>query len=806
MLRNIKKPKNYFILLICIVISLLFYGNSIQNGYSLDDELVTSTDTKKNEKIEQGFKGFANIFSSRYAEDGKQQYAYRPVTVYSFAIEYDLFGNVENRAAISHIISILLYALSGYLLFVFLQLSIGEQAWRFNALVVLLFLIHPIHSEVVNNIKSRDELLAFLFGISLLIHSVKFYDTRKKRYLFFSLLFIFLAIFSKETGTIFLALVPVSLYFFRDIKLKHVLFFTLALAVAYISYKKGSKLILNQESIRYFSWFENPLYELGFASRIPMFFYSICRYILLLILPYPLKYYYGYNEIPLVGYSDPAFYVSLLVILVLLYFTFSGIRSKKKSSYFLLFFFLGIGGAGNLLLPLPGIIAERFAFVGSVGFCALLVYLLFYFSKTSLISQLPIKLSRTLGVGLSILFITSLVYSFQRNKDWESTFTLYHNDISKLDKSMKANSLLATEYAGIANQIKRSGNIDQINRLIENVDSALLYYTKALAIYDQYANTYNNIGFLLYNQKSDITGSIPYWQKALQLEPDYQEARYNIANSYGKIKKNIDQVILALAISDSIDQKTLPVYKKQFQKNHSTEHISESLVAWEVLNHLEQMANSIWSQRPDPGIITSYGKYANAYITWTSPYLESTNAHEVILSTCSAPDNLTYARLRDLFDQLRRALSNKILNSIADDTDPHSAETLLIAGSSVYRDSFYNAFEELYRIDPQFSHMYNAVAQFASANDDPQPLITWGRRFAENFPDQPGGGYRQAGAAFRRIEQKDSATFYFNLALNAYERELQLLRSKDQTANRERINQLVNSISLTQTSLKQLEE
>src|SRR5690606_16223346 len=192
-------------------------------------------------------------------------------------------------------------------------------------------------------------------GISLLIHSVKFYDTRKKRYLFFSLLFIFLAIFSKETGTIFLALVPVSLYFFRDIKLKHVLFFTLALAVAYISYKEGSKLILNQESIRYFSWFENPLYELGFASRIPMFFYSICRYILLLILPYPLKYYYGYNEIPLVGYSDPAFYVSMLVILVLLYFTFSGIRSKKKSSYFLLFFFLGIGGAGNLLLPLPEI-------------------------------------------------------------------------------------------------------------------------------------------------------------------------------------------------------------------------------------------------------------------------------------------------------------------------------------------------------------------------------------------------------------------------------------------------------------------
>ena len=116
----IKNPKNYWFYLFCILISFLFYGNTLDNGFSMDDELVTTTNKQSHPNVEKGIAGIKDIFTSRYAQDGKQSYAYRPVTTYSFAIEYNLFKDAENRAKISHTISVLLYALCGILLFIFL--------------------------------------------------------------------------------------------------------------------------------------------------------------------------------------------------------------------------------------------------------------------------------------------------------------------------------------------------------------------------------------------------------------------------------------------------------------------------------------------------------------------------------------------------------------------------------------------------------------------------------------------------------------------------------------------------------------
>ena len=56
------------------LIAFLFYGNSISNGFSLDDELVTTTDRKHHENVEKGITGIKAIFSSNYAIDGKQNY------------------------------------------------------------------------------------------------------------------------------------------------------------------------------------------------------------------------------------------------------------------------------------------------------------------------------------------------------------------------------------------------------------------------------------------------------------------------------------------------------------------------------------------------------------------------------------------------------------------------------------------------------------------------------------------------------------------------------------------------------------
>ena len=90
------------------LIAFLFYGNSISNGFSLDDELVTTTDRKHHENVEKGIGGIKAIFSSNYAIDGKQNYEYRPIVTLSYAIEWSLFSDHPERASISHFINVLL--------------------------------------------------------------------------------------------------------------------------------------------------------------------------------------------------------------------------------------------------------------------------------------------------------------------------------------------------------------------------------------------------------------------------------------------------------------------------------------------------------------------------------------------------------------------------------------------------------------------------------------------------------------------------------------------------------------------------
>lgn len=62
-------------------------------------------------------------------------------------------------------------------------------------LATLLFAAHPLHTEVVANIKSRDEILGLLFAILSLKHFHKYSDTPQVKHLSLSSICFLLAIF-----------------------------------------------------------------------------------------------------------------------------------------------------------------------------------------------------------------------------------------------------------------------------------------------------------------------------------------------------------------------------------------------------------------------------------------------------------------------------------------------------------------------------------------------------------------------------------------------------------------------------------
>ena len=158
-----------------LVLVFLFYGNSLKNKYALDDDYITVTNfpvkgkehVPNHKLVSKGFGGIINIWKSRYAHDSEGAFDYRPLATTTFAIEYGIFGQ---KPFVSHLINLLLYFICVWMLFSIILKLLEDYAQKFELafLCSLLFLIHPIHTEVVNNLKCRDEILAFICGMSAL--------------------------------------------------------------------------------------------------------------------------------------------------------------------------------------------------------------------------------------------------------------------------------------------------------------------------------------------------------------------------------------------------------------------------------------------------------------------------------------------------------------------------------------------------------------------------------------------------------------------------------------------------------------
>lgn len=196
----------YYIL---FLFALIFYGNSIRNNYSFDDKLVIF----ENKQIHQGIKAIPEIFTSHYNESDRNTYGYRPMAKASFALEYQLW---KESPHISHFINFLLYSLCCILLLIVLNKIFFKYNKNFNFLIVLLFLAHPVHTEAVDSLKNREELLCFIWCFSSLFFFIKYHQKSKILNLVFGVITFVFAILSKQTALTFAAIIPLAIYYIDE--------------------------------------------------------------------------------------------------------------------------------------------------------------------------------------------------------------------------------------------------------------------------------------------------------------------------------------------------------------------------------------------------------------------------------------------------------------------------------------------------------------------------------------------------------------------------------------------------------------
>ena len=563
---TVSKKLKTSLAIIIAVMAFILYVQSIKHDYTLDDHKVIDQNTITT----KGIAGIPSIFTTDYwygtGNDELRGPVYRPAPLVIYAIIWEYF---PNNPQAYHLINVLLFSATCLLLFLLLFKLFKEKTLLFPFVCSVLYAAHPIHTEVVNNIKSLDEILCFLFALMSIWFFIQYSTSKARMSLILGGSGFFLSLLSKETGISFLILIPLTIYFFSDNFKK-----TIAPVSVVLVSLTGLWLIirsavfsdLQQNIITETSALNNTLYAApDFLSKYATAFYILLRYVGLLILPHPLSCDYNFAQIKIQTFSDPAAIFGAFLYLAMGIYSIYYLKRKTIISFGILFYLIALAPVSNIFFLGGSSMAERFLYIPSFGFCMILAHLLIRLTKSDSIAYRPADLPRFFSsystLFLIVTAITALytIKTFSRNKDWKDTLTIFSRDIHVSPNSATANELLGNSLllrgAVSANKIHQadsfnlakkylkraleiapgfyyaSSNLGYIYIMENKPDSAFIYLKEGIKYGPDNIELNNYLGSaMLMLRKYDE--AIKQFSHLISLNPRYEDAYFNLASSY----------------------------------------------------------------------------------------------------------------------------------------------------------------------------------------------------------------------------------------------------------------------------------
>lgn len=283
--------------------------------------------------------------------------------------------------------------------------------------------------------------------------------------------------------------------------------------------------------------FENPQFSNHpDYPTIPLAFYTLFFYLKKLIWPHPLGFYYGYKMIPEVSWLMPEVIFSVIFHVGIFIWAIYKLPKKHILSFAILYYLVTISIFTNIVIKIPGIVGERLAFFPSLGFCIALAWGIFKLLKIPVeAQQIPRKKRIQLVVVLLLILIPYSVKTITRNTHWKDYLTLYSHDIGYLANSAKANNMYANQLLKEAfnNEIKNPAPEKQEQYL----NLAFTHIRKAVEIDSTFKFAWNNLGFLSQQYKGNSVDAVKYLKKALNIDPNYADAHFNLGVVYKETKQ-----------------------------------------------------------------------------------------------------------------------------------------------------------------------------------------------------------------------------------------------------------------------------
>ena len=497
-----------------------------------------------------------------------------------------IFNEVDcqvNGAMLRHFNNIWLYVLAGILLYFVFSRYFFKDNQDMAFLAAVIFMAHPIHSEIVANVRGRGEIFSVLFIALTFLLSFRFIETKKTTALLLSSCVFLLALLSKEYAVMLLPLLPLAVYVFLGEKIKFWRFMSLTvlftitcacmvlLKLTLSSSLPGIVLILSGAvifPIIIFSFFRKTMAErdlntlmagiytftllyLGlrlnavnilpgipdteilnnpfllatgeerFATKI----FVLLKYLGLSVFPKTLCCDYSFDTIGYKHFTDFSFIVSLLINTALL---ITGVLLSIRRyvvGFAILTYFAFLILVSNFLFLIGAVLREGFLFHASIGVAIAVSWLIITGLEKLSVFNFSVKRGALMTAVLITLFFCG-AKTWERNWDWKNDVTLFLKDVKTNPNSVLILGNAGARWIDLADTREITGiplpgkNPDVFND-----------YNGTLKISDEelMASGYKT------KREVALKKGISYLEHAVELHPRYVNGYLNLGLAYFKL-------------------------------------------------------------------------------------------------------------------------------------------------------------------------------------------------------------------------------------------------------------------------------
>ena len=474
------------------VLAALCYVNSLGNGFHYDDThtILLNGHVRQLSNIPRFFVS-SRMFS---AEPGMAMY--RPLLQASFALNYAADG-YEPRGY--HLVSLLLHAGAACLVY---RMALGlflsrPGAWWAGAV----FAAHPIHTQAVNYLSSRSELMAAVGVLLALWLAVGAGRTG------WGLGAYAAGLLAKSAAVVAVPLVYLTGYA-RSRRIGRASACFLAVTAVYV-------LVITSEGFLGRSLAQDVR---PWGVHLITQTKALTLYVKLLVMPVHLSIEQAFEESATPW--DAALVGSLVLTGSLLYLGFRSWRARQVWGLGVLWFYAAL--ALTFLVPLNVLVSEHRLYLAAAGPALV----------AAAIATRGLRGARGLALGAVALLVMATL-TWQRNRVWGDELSLWQDAAQKAPNAFRAQSNL-----GLA--LYEAGDMS----------AARLALERAAQLNPGYAKTWNNLGLVL-EEEGDTQGALRAYGRSLSLRPDLAGAHANLGRlhlSMGKADSARHHLEQALAL------------------------------------------------------------------------------------------------------------------------------------------------------------------------------------------------------------------------------------------------------------------